>query len=246
MDRFEQRMRQAADEVRETTRTLPRPGVGPGSAPGMPARRGWLVFAAAFAAVVISVGVLPLLDGDDDRTPVGSPDTTTPVEPPSTIVPSTAPPVVCSGSGAILSVERQDLPAAVLYTRADLMGAATGCDIGSLEQLAAPGFTTDFGGGGIEMLAEWEAAGEGKLGILAKILNMGHAEVVYGDGTKDYVWPAAFAYDTWENIPQEHLDELSAIYTPEELDQIAGFGSYAGWRTGISEDGDWRYFVAGD
>jgi hypothetical protein len=61
-----------------------------------------------------------------------------------------------------------------------------------------------------------------------------------------YVWPSAFIYDTWEEIPPADLDVLSEIYSREELDQIATFGSYAGWRIGIAEDGAWRFFVAGD
>jgi hypothetical protein len=53
-------------------------------------------------------------------------------------------------------------------------------------------------------------------------------------------------YESWADIPEELRLELLMIYTEEELDQIAGFGSYAGWRTGIDELGNWLYFVAGD
>jgi hypothetical protein len=30
------------------------------------------------------------------------------------------------------------------------------------------------------------------------------------------------------------------------LDELSGFGSYAGWRTGIDSDGNWAWFIAGD
>jgi hypothetical protein len=66
------------------------------------------------------------------------------------------------------------------------------------------------------------------------------------EGDTWYVWPSAFVYDTWDDIPDEDLEALLTVYTQEELDQIAAFGSYAGWRIGITEDGDWRFFVAGD
>jgi len=36
------------------------------------------------------------------------------------------------------------------------------------------------------------------------------------------------------------------IYTEGELDEIAKFGSYAGWRIGIDENGEWLFFIAGD
>ncbi len=60
------------------------------------------------------------------------------------------------------------------------------------------------------------------------------------------MWPSAFAYDSWEEIPSADLEALRTIYTDEELDQIATFGAYAGWRVGITEEGVWRFFVAGD
>lgn len=75
---------------------------------------------------------------------------------------------------------------------------------------------------------------------------MSYAEVRYGDGTRDYVWPAAFAYEHCDDIPQGYLDELLSIHTRAEVDQLSGLGSYARWRTGIGGDGEWRYFVAGD
>lgn len=238
MDKLEQRMEQAAEEVRHTTRTFRRPDLPLNKA--VASRRGWLVFATAFAAVIVVVGVLPMLGGGDQPGPVGSPDTTVAMSPPSTN------PAGCSSSGRPFPGPVDSLPAEVAGVRRAIAAAALACDFATLVDLAGDRFTSDFGGGGSEMLEAWESAGEGKLGILLQILDMSHSEVVYEDGSRDYVWPAAFAYHRWEDIPQEYLDELQAIYTVAELEQLSGFGSYAGWRTGISEDGDWRYFVAGD
>lgn len=251
MDTFEKRMQQASEEVRQTTRTLAPPPLH-----GRPVRhapsRGLLVFVGAFALVVLAVGVLPLLDRDPEDGPVASPDTTIPTESPSSTPSSTEPtlttlpPVICSGTGAVSGTVRQSLPAVVLDVRDDIMALAAMCDFEGLEGLAAAGFVTSFGGGGAEAFAGWEADGVGKLGLLQQILNMSFAEQVSGAGQSYYVWPAAFAYERWEDIPEEYLEELRAIYTDEELEQLAGFGSYAGWRTGISSDGDWMFFVAGD
>lgn len=246
MNDFENRMNRAAEEVRQSTKSLtPPPGKHLQPAP---ARRGWLVFAGAFAVVAIAVGVLPLFDRDPG-VPVGSPDTTTPVVPPSTTVGTPVPttmPVECSASGVPVPPEPVGLPDQVNDVRLGIVEAASACDLATLEAMAADNFTTHFGGGGVEELRNWEEAGEGKLGILLQILGMSYAVQETGDGDTYYVWPAAFASDSWDDISDEHMDELRAIYTQEELDQLSSFGVYAGWRTGINADGEWRYFVAGD
>jgi hypothetical protein len=103
------------------------------------------------------------------------------------------------------------------------------------------------------MFEEWESTGEGKLGILLKVLGTGNAVQTFDEEAAEalgsetlYVWPAAFARDTWDEITDEEMADLLTLYTQEELDEIAGFGSYAGWRTGITAEGDWVFFVAGD
>ena len=104
-----------------------------------------------------------------------------------------------------------------------------------------------FGGGDASLLEEWENEGEGKLGILLTILDMSHAVQETGDGDTYYVWPGAFAADSWDEITDEQMAEIRELHTQEELDQMAEFfDGYAGWRTGIRTDGNWRYFVAGD
>ncbi len=115
-----------------------------------------------------------------------------------------------------------------------------------LEELAGPDLVTSFGGGGPERFAEAVESGEPLLETLVAVLGAPHAHLTYGDGSEDYVWPSAFAYDTWDEIPDADLEALLAIYTQEELDELEAFGSYAGWRAGITPEGDWRFFVAGD
>ena len=107
------------------------------------------------------------------------------------------------------------------------------------------GLVTSFGGGGVENLELWETQGEEPLATLIKVLDMSHG-VIDPDDVSIYVWPSAHAYDTWEEIPPEAISELLTIHTEEELDRFAEFGGYAGWRLGISETGQWLFFVAGD
>ncbi len=249
MNDFENKMNRAAEELRQSTRSLTPPPAPGRHLLSAPARRGWLIFAAAFAVVAVTIGVLPLLDRDP-TIPVGGSSTTSPVEPPSTVPPTTVattvPTTECSATGVPAPDEQTGLPDVIAAKRQAIIDAAMACDFDALVALAGEPFTTSFGGGDASLLEEWEAAGEGKLGILLQILDMSHATVGTGDGDTYYAWPAAYAYDSWDDITDEHMEELRAIYTDEELEQLSLMGVYAGWRTGIRADGTWRYFVAGD
>jgi hypothetical protein len=124
--------------------------------------------------------------------------------------------------------------------------AAVGCNASGLAALAADDITTTFGpGSGREDIASWQPDDE-RFGIIGELFNMTHQVTEMQDGSRLYVWPAAFAYDSWDDIPDAAMDELLRLYTQEELDQISLLGSYGGWRVGITESGEWIFFVAGD
>lgn len=241
MNDIEQRLREAGAEVRQVARKgvrkpLPQTSRGP---------RGWLVFAAAFAAVVL-VGLIPLLLGDGETTPAGT-TFSSPSTPSTSVAPTTTgPEESCSATGVDIPASVEELPPAVADKHTAISQAAAACDLLALSRLAGEDLTTSFGGGGFENLELWEAEGTGQLGTLLEVLGTSHAVVESGDRGDIYVWPAAFAYDTWDEIPTEHVDELGLIYTQEEIEQIAEFGAYAGWRAGIDETGNWLFFVAGD
>lgn len=248
---LDKRLTKAAEEVRQAMRTLS-PPPSPGTKPrALPAARGWLVFAGAFAVVALAIGVLPLLDGRQGSPVASPPSSTLPVEPPSTepesTVPGTDSPVAeCSATGVPAPAEQPGLPEPVAQKRQAIIEAAMACDFDALEALADEFFSTSFGGGDETLLREWEQRGEGKLDILLEILGMSYATQSYDNGETWYWWPSAFAADTWEDVTQEQRQELLRIHTQEELDMFAEFGSYAGWRTGITADGRWRFFIAGD
>jgi hypothetical protein len=42
------------------------------------------------------------------------------------------------------------------------------------------------------------------------------------------------------------MESLLTVYTQEDLNQAAEFGAYALWRMGITETGEWTFFIAGD
>ena len=59
-----------------------------------------------------------------------------------------------------------------------------------------------------------------------------------------YAWPTAYSENPTEEAWQALVE--TGLYTQEQIDQMKTAGSYLGWRTAITADGDWQFFVAGD
>jgi hypothetical protein len=138
------------------------------------------------------------------------------------------------------------LPAAVEETRAALLEAA---ETGSYEALRplipeSGGFTYTFGGpveGG--PIAYWQQlerqTSERPLETLEAVLEMPY---VLTRGL--YVWPWAYTVESASDL-SEHERELLAPLGPTSRLFVEGTG-YLGWRAGITPDGTWVFFVAGD
>lgn len=245
MDKFEQKMQRASEELRQTTKGATPPMTGAAPAAGRPR---WLAFAAGFAVVALAIGFLPTLLGGQNP-PVGGPSPTDPpvISPPET--PTTTRHIPdCSSDGVAAPRTPDGLPREVASRFNAIVMAAVDCDFDALEALAGPDFSIFFGAYGVEKFREWEIEGRGELGTLLKVLAMSFSRYEYTEPDLGvyYTWPAAFGYDHWDQIPQEYVDELLTLYTQEELDYMAQFGGYAGWRTGFTEDGTWRFFTSGD
>lgn len=245
----EERLRSAAEETRRYAAGHRPPDTREEKAPTRTANL--LVFVAAFAVVVALFtlpGLLTRIQPGEQPTvtePLGAPGSvpgTTLGSGPTTTVGASE----CSSSGTPPPAEDPALPDPVADTRLAVVEAAAACDLDVLVDLAGPGFVTSFGGGGAENFRLWEESGEGRLDVLLLILGMSHGVVPDGQGGEIYVWPAAFAHDSWDDISAEEMEGLNAIYTEEQLDEIGRLGFYGGWRTGIDEEGDWLFFVAGD
>ncbi len=250
LDEFEQRMEQAAQEVRQSAKHAVPPPLETGARRTLP--RGWLIFAAAFGVVIVTLGVLPMISTPEDSGPASesTPSTTpavasTTVPEPVTTVPSAD--AGCSAAGLPMPAEQEGLPAPVADARRAIAAAAIACDYEALEALASPDLVTSFGGGGFENIPMWEEEGTyPALALLVELFDTPYAFEDYEDLPRHYYWPSAFVYDSWEEIPPADMEALLTVYTQEELDQSAEFGSYALWRIGITETGEWRFFVAGD
>jgi hypothetical protein len=168
---------------------------------------------------------------------------------PDTPAPETAPEpadaeVDCSGQLAVVDPRpAAGLPAEVVALRDLLVDAARRCD----EQLLATAieesdlFTFSFGDG-TDAIGYWwdlETAGERPFERLAQVLSTSPGLT---PGGEVYVWPQV-ATGRPEHTTEEAWAELTWLEDPSS--QVTGEG-YLGWRAGISPDGEWRFFVAGD
>lgn len=216
--------------------------------------------AALVAAVVVPIGLWGGGDGQAEapfttQSPTGSASSPTtsgddPTDSPaptgSTESAGPTTPVDCSAYGVARPERPADLPPAVADTWQRLVDAAAACDFDALEAMGK-NVTTSYGErGGAANLRRWEQEGRGELGTLLKVLSLSHGRL--GQGEPAIVWPAihAHAATSWADVTEADRAELRAIHTPEEIAQFDEFEMYYGWRVGITENGSWQYFVAGD
>jgi hypothetical protein len=152
----------------------------------------------------------------------------------------------CSGRDATPLVEQPGLPAAIAARRAAIHAAATLCDWVGLESLMADGFSHTFGidEDPIAYWQERELAGERVMFLLAELLNRPVGTQAAGDVTY-YAWPSAFVTE-WSAVPEADREALRPLYGDDDFAFWAEFGGYLGYRVGITADGYWVYFIAGD
>lgn len=145
------------------------------------------------------------------------------------------------------------LPEPVRRMRDRIVEAAKSGDIEKLRPFL--GFGDDktlltFGEGDgdpVTILKGNSGDGEGQeiLAILEEILNAGFVHLDAGTPEEIYVWPYFFG------MPLDKLDarqrvELFKIVTAGDVEDMKQFNSYIFYRTGITPEGRWAFFVAGD
>lgn len=145
------------------------------------------------------------------------------------------------------------LPEPVQRMRNLLVEAAKTGDIEKLRPLVGKGddmpqlsFST-IEGDPIEFMRGLSGDGEGQeiLAIMEEVLGAGYVHL--GEGTDEdlYVWPYFFG------IPLDKLDarqkvELFKIVTAGDYEDMKQYGAYVFYRLGITPEGRWAFFVAGD
>ncbi len=155
----------------------------------------------------------------------------------------------CSGQTvAVEVVDRSDLPKEVDDLRRFLSDAALRCDEQLLQTAVdeSSQFTYSFGEEGdfIGHLWRQEEQGEPVFAYLAQLLQTTPA---LADGGDVFVWPRVLT-DRPEDTTDEAWAELVPIFGEERVEELrtGGDGMYLYWRVGISTDGEWRFYVAGD
>lgn len=156
----------------------------------------------------------------------------------------------CSASASPPPVAQPGLPSPVAATRNEILAAARACDFEDLDRLARRGgnqFSYSFGADG-DPAGFWrraEAAGRPVLGDLAALLGLPFAARPTAGG-QQWVWPSAYAYDRWADVPPTAKEALAPLYGKDDLRRFEQFGAYTGYRVGVGQDGDWLFFVGGD
>lgn len=191
--------------------------------------------------------------GSDDADETVSPQTTTVTETLTETQASTTetePEVDCSNAGLRLTLPEQDLPPAVADVRKRVFDAAVACDYDTLEQIAleqGEGFTFSYGSG-TDASEYWRTVEETSaetpkpMRALATILTMPYTR----NETGSYAWPTAYSESPTEDAWRDLV--YAGLYGAAEVERMQAPTStgYLGYRTAITPDGDWQFFVAGD
>jgi hypothetical protein len=87
--------------------------------------------------------------------------------------------------------------------------------------------------------------GQEILAILEEILEAGYVHVDAGTPDELYVWPYFFALPLDKLTPPQRV-ELFRIVTAGDFEEMKSIGAYIFYRVGITPEGRWSFFVAGE
>ncbi|MGE0501362.1 MAG: hypothetical protein AB7O76_10470 [Rhizobiaceae bacterium] len=205
--------------------------------------------------------------------PVGEVPEPAPVEPPSDAeveppaeaspddLPPQAPPVEEARPPAVdpeepipdVLYDVAAVPAPARRMRELIIEAARAGDLEGLRPLIGTGADitqlsfTEIEGDPIEHLRQSSGDIEGQeiLAILQEVMEAGFVHLDPGTPEELYVWPY------FVGLPLEKLDprqrvELFKIVTAGDYEQMLTYGAYNFYRVGITPEGRWVFFVAGD
>ena len=105
-------------------------------------------------------------------------------------------------------------------------------------------------GGDRDPVAFWtesypDSEGIEALAILIEILEMPFVHLDKGTPQEMFVWPYFYALPLKSLTPEQKV-ELFRLVTGADWREMLDFGAYIFFRVGISPDGVWHFFVAGD
>ena len=181
----------------------------------------------------------------------------TAAQPPDSEIEASNPKAQSQGPEPLAQADRigrspDQLPESVRKTWQSLVDAARSGDIEALRPLIAaqpepPMFTFGNVEDPIEHLKSLSGDPHGRemLAILLEILEIGFVRVEQGTENDMYIWPY-FADVPLERLTAEQTVELFTILTAGDYQDMLSYGAYIFFRVGISPDGAWQFFVAGD
>jgi hypothetical protein len=145
------------------------------------------------------------------------------------------------------------LPDPVQRMRTLIIEAATSGNPERLRALLGTGPTAtrlsfgDFDGDPVTYIRAISGDGEGLeiLAILIDLLNAGFVRVDADGPEEAFVWPY-FAAVPLESLTPPQRVELLRIVTAGDVEDMKAYGAYNFFRIGITPDGAWSFFMAGD
>ena len=146
------------------------------------------------------------------------------------------------------------LPPPVAALRQKILAAAKTGDINALKPImdagAHPpslGASEDEAADPIAFLKSQSGDPDGReiLAILSEILEAGYVHVDAGTPNELYLWPY-FARYPLDKLTPPQMVELFRLLTSSDFEEMKSYGAYLFYRVGITPDGQWSEFQAGD
>lgn len=143
-----------------------------------------------------------------------------------------------------------NLPEAARKKREEILAAARAGDIDKVAALVKADQTTISFGGDTDAAEFWkrtfpDSNGLEALATLIEILEMPFVHLDKGSKQEMFVWPYFYAINLDRLTTQQRV-ELFRLVTAYDYREMQKFGSYNFFRLGLSTDGRWHFFVAGD
>lgn len=168
-------------------------------------------------------------------------------------VPALTPRLVETQTQPVVKHDLDDLPFAARRMHELLKEAAASGEIEKLRPYIGSGDDqTLFSFGGNEgdpvdflKSLSGDDAGHEILAILQEVLEAGYVHIEPGTENELYVWPYFFGIPLESLTPPQRV-ELYRLLTHGDYLEMQSFGAYIFYRVGITPEGRWRFFVAGD
>jgi hypothetical protein len=87
--------------------------------------------------------------------------------------------------------------------------------------------------------------GQEILAILLEVMQMDYVHLNAGTPSEIYVWPYFFAVPL-DSLTAPQRVQLFTLVTAGDYEDMKSFGAYNFYRAGITPQGEWLFFVAGD